>query len=116
MNIKNILLPALLTLMAGGSAYAQQGNLFIGNAMNRANTCLNGKWEYVLDPFRTEAMGNKQIYRNEVPRDKSDRVEYSFNPAQTLWVPGRMNNPQRGLEQVQACTRRTVLWLFGEKS
>lgn len=91
MNIKNILLPALLTLMAGGSAYAQQGNLFIGNAMNRANTCLNGKWEYVLDPFRTEAMGNKQIYRNEVPRDKSDRVEYSFNPAQTLWVPGSWN-------------------------
>lgn len=84
MNIKNILLPALLTLMAGSSAYAQQGNLFIGNAMNRANTCLNGKWEYVLDPFRTEAMGNKQIYRNEVPHDKSDRVEYSFNPAQTL--------------------------------
>ena len=91
MNIKNILLPALLALMAGGSAYAQQGNLFIGNAMNRANTCLNGKWEYVLDPFRTEAMGNKQIYRNEVPRDKSDRVEYSFNPAQTLWVPGSWN-------------------------
>ena len=91
MNIKNILLPALLTLMYGGSAYAQQGNLFIGNAMNRANTCLNGKWEYVLDPFRTEAMGNKQIYRNEVPRDKSDRVEYSFNPAQTLWVPGSWN-------------------------
>lgn len=91
MNIKNILLPALLTLMAGSSAYAQQGNLFIGNAMNRANTCLNGKWEYVLDPFRTEAMGNKQIYRNEVPHDKSDRVEYSFNPAQTLWVPGSWN-------------------------
>ena len=92
MNIKNILLPALLTLMVGSSAYAQQGNLFIGNAMNRANTCLNGKWEYVLDPFRTEAMGNTQIYRNEVPRDKSDRVEYSFNPAQTLWVPGSWNN------------------------
>lgn len=91
MNIKNILLPALLTLMAGSSAYAQQGNIFIGNAMNRANTCLNGKWEYVLDPFRTEAMGNTQIYRNEVPRDKSDRVEYSFNPAQTLWVPGSWN-------------------------
>jgi beta-glucuronidase len=36
-------------------------------------------------------MGNTQIYRNEVPRDKSDRVEYSFNPAQTLWVPGSWN-------------------------
>ena len=27
-----------------------------------------------------------------------------------------MNNPWRGLGQVQACTRRTVLRLFGEKS
>ena len=77
--------------MTGLVAVAQQNSIFIGNAMNRDNTSLNGKWEYVLDPFRTEAMGNTQIYRNAVPRDKSDRVEYSFNPAQTLWVPGSWN-------------------------
>ena len=77
--------------MTGLVAEAQQNSIFIGNAMNRDNTSLNGKWEYVLDPFRTEAMGNTQIYRNAVPRDKSDRVEYSFNPAQTLWVPGSWN-------------------------
>ena len=77
--------------MTGLVAVAQQNGIFIGNAMNRDNTSLNGKWEYVLDPFRTEAMGNTQIYRNAVPRDKSDRVEYSFNPAQTLWVPGSWN-------------------------
>lgn len=77
--------------MTGLVAEAQQNSIFIGNAMNRDNTSLNGKWEYVLDPFRTESMGNTQIYRNAVPRDKSDRVEYSFNPAQTLWVPGSWN-------------------------
>ena len=77
--------------MTGLVAVAQQNSIFIGNAMNRDNTSLNGKWEYVLDPFRTESMGNTQIYRNAVPRDKSDRVEYSFNPAQTLWVPGSWN-------------------------
>lgn len=77
--------------MTGFVAEAQQNSIFIGNAMNRDNTSLNGKWEYVLDPFRTESMGNTQIYRNAVPRDKSDRVEYSFNPAQTLWVPGSWN-------------------------
>lgn len=77
--------------MTGLVAVAQQNGIFIGNAMNRDNTSLNGKWEYVLDPFRTESMGNTQIYRNAVPRDKSDRVEYSFNPAQTLWVPGSWN-------------------------
>ena len=77
--------------MTGFVAVAQQNGIFIGNAMNRDNTSLYGKGEYVLDPFRTEAMGNTQIYRNAVPRDKSDRGEYSFNPAQTLWVPGSWN-------------------------
>lgn len=91
MRIKNIIISAMLALLANSSIDAQDRNIFIGNALNRTNVCLNGKWEYVLDPFRTEAMGNKQIYRNEVPRDKSDRVEYSFNPAQTLWVPGSWN-------------------------
>lgn len=88
--IKTVVLSAVM-LAAGLVAEAQQSSIFIGNAMNRDNTCLNGKWEYVLDPFRTEGMGGKQIYRNETPRDKTDRVEYSFNPAQTLWVPGSWN-------------------------
>ena len=88
--IKTIAMLAIMSL-TGLVAVAQQNSIFIGNAMNRDNTSLNGKWEYVLDPFRTEAMGNTQIYRNAVPRDKSDRVEYSFNPAQTLWVPGSWN-------------------------
>lgn len=88
--IKTIAMLAAMS-MTGLVAVAQQNSIFIGNAMNRDNTSLNGKWEYVLDPFRTEAMGNTQIYRNAVPRDKSDRVEYSFNPAQTLWVPGSWN-------------------------
>ena len=88
--IKTIAMLAVMS-MTGLVAVAQQNGIFIGNAMNRDNTSLNGKWEYVLDPFRTEAMGNTQIYRNAVPRDKSDRVEYSFNPAQTLWVPGSWN-------------------------
>ena len=88
--IKTIAVLAVMS-MTGLVAVAQQNSIFIGNAMNRDNTSLNGKWEYVLDPFRTEAMGNTQIYRNAVPRDKSDRVEYSFNPAQTLWVPGSWN-------------------------
>ncbi|MBQ8737718.1 MAG: beta-glucuronidase [Bacteroidaceae bacterium] len=90
MNSKRNLLFVVMSLVAGCLLQAQNG-LFIGNALGRDYVSLNGKWEYVLDPFRTEGMGGKQIYRNETPRDKSDRVEYSFNPAQTLWVPGSWN-------------------------
>lgn len=90
MNLKRNLLSFFLLVGANVASMAQ-GGLFIGNSEGRDHLSLNGKWEYVLDPFRTEGMGGKQIYRNEVPRDKSDRVEYSFNPAQTLWVPGSWN-------------------------
>ena len=90
MNSKRNLLFVVMSLVTGCLLQAQNG-LFIGNALGRDYVSLNGKWEYVLDPFRTEGMGGTQIYRNETPRDKSDRVEYSFNPAQTLWVPGSWN-------------------------
>ena len=76
--------------------------LFIGNVQGRTAITLNGKWEYVLDPFRTEQMGGKAIYRNEVPRDKADRVEYSFNPAQTLWVPGSWNTQKPELRYYES--------------
>ena len=66
-------------------------DIFIGNVQGRETLCLNGKWEYVLDPFRTEQMGGTPIYRNAEPQHKTDRVEYSFNAAQTLWVPGSWN-------------------------
>ena len=73
---------------------AQGQEIFIGNAMHRDALCLNGKWEYVLDPFCTEQMGGTPVYRDAVPRTKTDRVEYSFNAAQTLWVPGSWNTQE----------------------
>ncbi len=71
---------------------AQAQNVFMGNVFGRDVLSLNGKWEYVVDPYRTEAMGNMPIYRNAIPKDKNDRVEYSFTPGKTLWVPGSWNS------------------------
>lgn len=69
----------------------QGQNVFISNTPNRSYTSINGKWEYVLDPYKTGAMGGMPVYKNAVPKDKTDRVEYSFDKAQTLWVPGSWN-------------------------
>jgi len=65
--------------------------IFISNTQNRTFTSLNGKWKYVLDPYETGQMGGMPVYKNAVAKEKEDRVEYSFDDAQTLWVPGSWN-------------------------
>lgn len=65
--------------------------LAISNTQNRNSTSLNGKWEYVLDPYKTGGMGGMAVYKNATAKAKTDRVEYSFSDAQTLWVPGSWN-------------------------
>ncbi len=82
---------ALISLLFYPASLMAQ-DFFMGNIFGRNTLCLNGKWEYVVDPYRTEAMGNMPIYRNAVPKDKNDRVEYSFTPGKTLWVPGSWNS------------------------
>ncbi|NLT51567.1 MAG: beta-glucuronidase [Ignavibacteria bacterium] len=66
-------------------------DIFISNVQNRKAASLNGKWKYVLDPYSTGQIGFMPIYKNVIPKDKSDRVEYSFEKAQTLWIPGSWN-------------------------
>lgn len=66
-------------------------NISITNAQNRTHMSLNGKWEYIMDPYKTGGMGGMPIYKNAQPKDKTDRVEYSFDKAETLWVPGSWN-------------------------
>ena len=66
-------------------------NVTISNISDRTSTSLNGKWKYVVDQYETGQIGFMSIYQNLKPKDKSDRVEYSFDAAQTLWVPGSWN-------------------------
>ncbi|MFB6319157.1 glycoside hydrolase family 2 protein [Saccharicrinis sp. FJH54] len=70
---------------------------FITNIQNRTTQSLNGKWKYVMDQYETGQIGFSPIYRNAKPKDKSDRVEYSFDYAQNLWVPGSWNSQKEDL-------------------
>lgn len=85
-------LPAIILvyLLIAGESMAQEG--FITNVQNRTTQSLNGKWKYVMDQYETGQIGFSPIYRNAKPKDKSDRVEYSFDYAQNLWVPGSWNS------------------------
>jgi len=66
-------------------------DVVISNSQNRNFTSLNGKWKYVIDQYETGQIGFLPISDNLKPKDKTDRVEYSFDQAQTLWVPGAWN-------------------------
>jgi beta-glucuronidase len=67
---------------------------FITNIDNRHYESLNGKWKYIMDQYSTGSIGFSPIYENKKPANKSDRVEYSFDDAQSLWVPGSWNSQQ----------------------
>ncbi len=73
------------------ASFVKSQDLFISNTQNREFTSLNGKWKYVLDPYETGQIGFMPVYKNASPKNKEDRVEYSFDAAQTLWVPGGWN-------------------------
>ena len=81
----------------------QSQDIFISNTQNRTFTSLNGKWKYVLDPYETGQIGFMPVYKNAKPKNKSDRVEYSFSDAQTLWVPGSWNTQKPELTYYEGC-------------
>lgn len=74
----------------------------INNVLNRETTSLNGKWQYIVDPYETGfydyryhelAESNSSAYWNDdQPKDKLDRKEYGYTDAQTLMVPGDWNS------------------------
>ena len=63
----------------------------LGNVFTRTQWSLNGDWNYIVDPYETGQGGFLPIYVDRKPRDKTDRVEYSFDDSPTLKVPGDWN-------------------------
>ena len=57
--------------------------------MNRKTISLNGEWHYLVDPHE-EGMA-RRYYLNGKPYGSRDFVEYDFNTAPTLRVPGDWN-------------------------
>lgn len=86
---KHAFFSSLLFVFVFCSAKSQE--ILISNTPNRNFTSLNGKWKYIIDQYETGQIGFLSIWANLKPKDKTDRVEYSFDQAQTLWVPGSWN-------------------------
>lgn len=85
------------------SARAQE--TAIQNVYGRQITSLNGKWNYIVDPYEMGYYDNKYVpydqnpkpqdrayYMNAKPASKSDRIEYDFDLSPALTVPRDWNS------------------------
>lgn len=87
----------LAVLLLAGSAYASpspSSNL-ITNIPGRTTINLDGAWHAIVDPFENGKPG--RFFRDQKPRDKGDRVEYSFDASPVLNVPGDWNTQRERL-------------------
>jgi beta-glucuronidase len=80
----------LAVLLLACSCYASPGpSTLIANTPGRSTVNLDGSWRMIVDPFENgESAG---IFRDERPRTKSDRIEYSFDASPMMNVPGDWN-------------------------
>lgn len=101
----------LAVFFQGLSFYVNaQNSPLIQNVQGRNCTSLNGKWNYIIDPYETGYYDYRYQPYDESPNppngaffldkkqtDKSELVEYSFEKSPTLWVPGDWNSQDNRL-------------------
>ena len=85
-------------------------NSLIQNTAGRNTVSLNGKWNYIIDPYETGYYdyrykpydespnpSNGAFYLDKKQEDKTELIEYSFDKSPTLWVPGDWNSQDNKL-------------------
>jgi beta-glucuronidase len=89
--MKKYILLSLLVISAFSSAQTFQQ---ITNVPNRNITSLNGKWNFLIDPYeiglydyRRQEISNG-FFLDQKPANKTDLIEYGFDNAETLNIPG----------------------------
>ena len=82
----------------------------IQNNSSREKLSLNGEWNYIIDPYQMGYLdyrlepfdmsitGKGGFYDNITNPDKSEKVEYDFDHAPTLVVPGDWNSQNEKLQ------------------
>ncbi|MEN1785766.1 MAG: glycoside hydrolase family 2 TIM barrel-domain containing protein, partial [Bacteroidota bacterium] len=104
--MKNLHILALCYLLTLAMVTAQEP--LLQNVYNRPTTLLNGNWKYVVDPYDTGYRNHrnwmpfdelastkasaKPYYTDKVMVNRWDRIEYNFNTAPELMVPGDWNS------------------------
>ena len=128
--MKNKVIFAIFALACALGAEAKIGTQ-IGNVMARKTTSLNGQWNYIVD-VQEEGYYDYRMhvtrwgfFQNAKPRRPEDLIEYDFDKAPTMQVPGDWNTQderlffyegtvwfKRSFDWHQTAGRRTLLY-FG---
>jgi len=95
MKFKSLLLVVFFMLLqAAGSTSGQ-----VIQAGMRQTTSLNGKWQIIVDPYdngyvdyQMRTHESEGYFKNAKPKDKTDRIEYTFSQQNALDVPGDWNS------------------------
>ncbi|WP_375417646.1 glycoside hydrolase family 2 protein [uncultured Hymenobacter sp.] len=104
MLLKTLLAALLIFALPGAGLRAQ--TTLLQNAASRRVLSLNGRWNYIIDPYETgfynyrrEAFdqspsGKGGYYDNQKPssRQEPELIEYDFDQSATLTVPGDWNS------------------------
>jgi beta-glucuronidase len=82
----------------------------VQNIYGRSHISLNGRWHYIIDPYENgyydyrhmpfdqSQTGKGGYYDDRQPKDKTDWVEYDFDRAPTMKVPGDWNSQAEKLQ------------------
>ena len=124
------LLIMMLAVAGVMGAWAQTVPL-VGNVLNRTTTSLNGEWHYIVD-VQEEGYYDYRMnptrwgfFNNAKPQRPEDLIEYDFDAAPTMHVPGDWNTQDerlffyegtvwlmRSFQHMPTTGRRTLLY-FG---
>ncbi len=96
-----------LTIISFSTLFSQRHNYsstLITNVLNRDLISLNGRWNYIVDPYENGFYNYRHqpydlsgetirgFYSNYKPKDKTERVEYDFDLSPLIYVPGDWNS------------------------
>ncbi|MDD3079825.1 MAG: glycoside hydrolase family 2 TIM barrel-domain containing protein [Paludibacter sp.] len=103
MKIQFRLIPLLILVLLFSSAI--QADNLIQNIASRKTFSLDGKWNYIIDPYETgyydyrykpfdgmKNPGDGAFFLDKKPKDGIQLIEYSFDKSETLMVPGDWNS------------------------
>ena len=101
-ELKRLILLLCVLLLQFGNSFGEQAKLFT-NIDGRQTVSLNGKWEVIVDPYengfydyRYQEYANG-YFQNAKPQDKSALIEYDFDTAELINVPGDWNSQMEKL-------------------
>jgi len=97
--MKKVLLMLSCVWLADHSFSQQE---LVANVSSRKTISLNGKWQYIIDPYETGFYDYRYQEKNEndpeaywntdTPKNKTDRKEHGYSDKYTLNVPGDWNS------------------------